>query len=48
MNPDYPVMHFENEDAVYLIGRVIGVFDPEGYAKQSDIDRYKLIHGEEI
>ncbi len=48
LNPDYPVMHFENEDAVYLIGRVIGVFDPEGYAKQSDIDRYKLIHGEEI
>lgn len=48
LNPDYPVMHFEEENAVYLIGRVLGVFDPEGYAKQSDIDRYKLIHSEEI
>lgn len=48
LNPDYPVMHFEDEDAVYLIGRVLGVLEPEGYAKQSDIDRYKLIHSEEI
>ena len=46
LNPDYPVMRFEDDDRVYLIGRVLGVFNSEGYAKKSDIDRYKRIHGE--
>lgn len=44
LNPDYPVMHFDDEQSVYLIGRVLGVFDPSGYAKQSDIEKYKLMH----
>lgn len=44
LNPDYPVMHFDDEQSVYLIGKVLGVFDPSSYAKQSDIERYKLLH----
>ena len=43
-NPRYPAMHFDNEQSVYLIGRVLGVLDPSGYAKQEDIERYKLLH----
>ena len=27
LNPDYPVMHFDDEQSVYLIGKVLGVFD---------------------
>ena len=44
LNPDYPVMHFDDEQSVYLIGKVLGVFDPSSYAKQSDIEMYKLLH----
>ena len=47
LNPDYPPMHFQDEDRVYLIGRVLGVFDKEQYAKPSDIQKYQLVHGEE-
>lgn len=43
-NPNYPVMRFDNEQSVYLIGKVLGVFDPSGYAKQEDIERYRLLH----
>ena len=43
-NPRYPAMHFDNEQSVYLIGRVLGVLDPSGYAKHEDIERYKLLH----
>ncbi len=41
LNPDYPVMHFEDEDAVYLIGRVIDTLPPDSYASQTDIDLYR-------
>lgn len=44
LNPDYPVMHFEEEDAVFLIGRVTGVLNTYDYAKQADIEKYKLLH----
>ncbi len=44
LNPDYPVMRFEDENSVYLIGRVTGILDPSCYAKQKDIDRYRLLH----
>lgn len=42
LNPDYPVMHFEDEEAVYLIGRVIGTLEPEDHATEEDIERSKL------
>ena len=44
LNPNYPVMHFDEDESVFLIGRVIGAFDPSGYANQEDIERFKLLH----
>ena len=44
LNPDYPVMHFDDETSVYLIGRVLGVLEPECYASREDIDRYLAVH----
>lgn len=44
LNSDYPVMHFTGDESVYLIGRVLGVFDPKGYAKQEDIEKYLNIY----
>ncbi len=41
-NPDYPVMHFYNEESVYLIGRVIGTLKPDDYVNESDIKKYKI------
>ena len=40
-------MRFSDEESVYLIGRVIGVFDKSQYAKPEDVEKYQLIHGEE-
>ena len=48
LNPDYPVMRFEEENAVYLIGKVIGILPSEGYASDADVRKYKLIHGNDI
>ena len=47
LNPKYPVMQFENTESVYLIGKVIGIFAPGSYAKEKEIEKYKLMHGEE-
>ena len=44
LNAAYPVMHFSDEQSVYLIGKVIGVLEPGVYAKPEDIERYKLTH----
>lgn len=46
LNPDYPVMRFDDETSVYLIGKVIGILSPENYASPQDIEQYKLIHRE--
>lgn len=47
LNPRYKTMRFSDEESVYLIGRVIGVFDKSQYAKPEDVEKYQLIHGEE-
>ena len=47
LNEAYNPIHFSDEDSVYLIGRVIAVFAPQGYAKQSDIEKYEAVHGVE-
>lgn len=47
LNPAYPPMHFSDEESVYLIGRVLGIFDKSQYAKPEDIEKYELVHGEE-
>ena len=44
LNPRYPMMRFEDEADVYLIGRVLGKLDPECIATAKDIDMYRMIH----
>ena len=46
LNKDYPVMHFEDEDSVYLIGRVLGILDPAWIASQEEVRLYTTIHNE--
>ena len=38
------MLKFDADQAVYLIGRVLTVLDPEGIASQSDIEKFKLLH----
>ena len=40
LNPNYPVMHFGDEESVYLIGRVLSIMDKKEIASQEDIDRF--------
>lgn len=46
LNPKYPVMQFEDTESVYLIGKVIGILAPGSYAKEKEIESYKLMHGD--
>ena len=46
LNPKYDVMRFSDEESVYLIGRVIGVLDPENIATEADVKRYLALHGD--
>jgi len=43
----YPVMHFEDTDSVYLIGKVISILAPGTYANEKEIEKYIDIHGED-
>lgn len=47
INERYGPIRFDGEESCYLIGRVISVLAPSGYAKQSDIEKYVDVHGEE-
>ena len=47
LNPKYAVMKFSDEEAVYLIGRVLGLLDPSAIADQRDVEKYMAIHGDE-
>ena len=44
LNPRYPLMRFEEEADVYLIGRVLGKLDPECIATAKDVDMYRMVH----
>ncbi len=46
LNPDYPTMHFEEDESVYLIGRVLGILDKADYASVEETERYLAVHGE--
>lgn len=46
-NENYDVMHFTEDDNVYLIGRVLGILDPEDIASEDDIERYLAVHKQE-
>ena len=45
-NKEYPVMHFEDSDSVYLIGRVLGILDPANIASEEEVRLYTTIHNE--
>lgn len=47
LNAKYSVMHFEDTDSVYLIGKVIGVLAPGSYANEKEIEKYIDIHGDD-
>ena len=47
LNTKYPVMRFDDAESVYLIGKVIGILAPGNYAKDKEIESYKLMHGDE-
>lgn len=44
LNPKYPLLRFDEEEDVYLIGRVLGKLDPACIAVSDDVERYKRIH----
>lgn len=41
LNPKYKLMRFNNEDSVYIIGRVLGVLSPEAIVSFEDALRYE-------
>ena len=47
LNPAYPVMRFTDEDAVYLIGRVLSVMDRSELASAADTEKYLSLHPQE-
>ena len=44
LNPKYNMLKFDEEQAVYLIGRVLTVLNPDSIASQSDIEKFQLLH----
>ena len=46
-NESYDTMRFTDADSVYLIGRVLGILDPEDIASDEDVERYFAVHGNE-
>lgn len=48
LNPAYKPLHFHETESVYLIGRVTGILDPSQVASREDVDRYLLLHPEEV
>ena len=44
LNKKYDVLKFDADHAVYLIGKVLTVLDPESIASQSDVERFLLLH----
>ncbi len=43
LNPEYPVMKFNEDTRVFLIGRVLGIVDEEHQASKEDIRRYQAV-----
>ena len=44
LNPKYDMLKIDEEQAVYLIGRVLTVLNPDRIASQSDIEKFQLLH----
>ncbi|MDO5131936.1 MAG: XRE family transcriptional regulator [Eubacteriales bacterium] len=47
LNPRYPILRFDGEDNVFLIGRVVGKVDPACVASPEDVDKYRMVHEQE-
>lgn len=44
LNPSYPMMRFDTEAKVYLIGRVVGKLPSQCIAAPGDVEKYCLVH----
>ena len=44
LNRKYDVLKFDEEQAVYLIGKVLTALDPESIASKSDVEKFQLVH----
>ena len=44
LNPAYPVLRFSEEEAVYLIGRVLGIASPADLAGEEAVQAFLAIH----
>ena len=45
LNPTYPTMRYEDEDAVYLIGRVLDRIEGDMVPRSEEIERYQDVYG---
>lgn len=45
LNKHYQTMHFAEDDSVYLIGRVLGILEPDEIASEADIEQYLAAQG---
>ena len=45
LNENYDTMTFNDDDSVYLIGRVLGILSPDEIAAEADIERFMTVHG---
>ena len=45
LNPVFPTMRFEDEEAVYLIGRVLGVIEDDQLPGDDEIEQYQSAYG---
>lgn len=43
-NPHYDTLKFSEDQAVYLIGKVLSILDPDRIASQSDVEKFRLLH----
>lgn len=43
LNKKYKLMRFQEDESVYLIGRVLGVLDPDAVVSYEDMQRYERI-----
>ena len=45
LNPAYSVLHFNDTEPVFLIGRVIGTVSSSQIASEADVDAFLMLHG---
>ena len=44
LNPDYAVLHFGEEQSVYLIGRVVGTASQQDIPGAAELEAYRTVH----